>query len=186
MSEYGVPFGPYSHTFHAEEELRTVFKWKIHFENRNISCLIYSVISPIHFFVFLQEDVALQRYAQLISDFFPNLVDLEAFEVNVTNRKSYVGMIKNITRQLLKIQKNMTNVAKVICLEYSSTLILDNQLLIAEAGSRTVATSKMEPFVIIINGSMALTVITKRSILDVAAVLDPPLNCVEILLVVKE
>ena len=126
MSEYGVPFGPYSHTFHAEEELRTVFKWKIHFGNRNISCLIYSVISPIHFFVFLQEDVALQRYAQLISDFFPNLVDLEAFEVNVTNRKSYVGMIKNITRQLLKIQKNMTNVAKVICLEYSSTLILDN------------------------------------------------------------
>ena len=186
MSEYGVPFGPYSHTFHAEEELRTVFKWKIHFGNRNISCLIYSVISPIHFFVFLQEDVALQRYAQLISDFFPNLVDLEAFEVNVTNRKSYVGMIKNITRQLLKIQKNMTNVAKVICLEYSSTLILDNQLLIAEAGSRTVATSKMEPFVIIINGWKALTIITKRSILDVAAVLDPPLNCVEILLVVKE
>ena len=175
MSEYGVPFGPYSHTFHAEEELRTVFKWKIHFGNRNISCLIYSVISPIHFFVFLQEDVALQRYAQLISDFFPNLVDLEAFEVNVTNRKSYVGMIKNITRQLLKIQKNMTNVAKVICLEYSSTLILDNQLLIAEAGSRTVATSKMEPFVIIINGWKALTIITKRSILDVAAVLDPPL-----------
>ena len=186
MSEYGVPFGPYSHTFHAEEELRTVFKWKIHFGNRNISCLIYSVISPIHFFVFLQEDVALQRYAQLISDFFPNLVDLETFEVNVTNRKSYVGMIKNITRQLLKIQKNMTNVAKVICLEYSSTLILDNQLLIAEAGSRTVATSKMEPFVIIINGWKALTIITKRSILDVAAVLDPPLNCVEILLVVKE
>ena len=128
----------------------------------------------------------MQRYAQLISDFFPNLVDLEAFEVNVTNRKSYVGMIKNITRQLLKIQKNMTNVAKVICLEYSSTLILDNQLLIAEAGSRTVATSKMEPFVIIINGWKALTIITKRSILDVAAVLDPPLNCVEILLVVKE
>ena len=128
----------------------------------------------------------MQRYAQLISDFFPNLVDLEAFEVNVTNRKSYVGMIKNITRQLLKIQKNMTNVAKVICLEYSSTLILDNQLLIAEAGSRTVATSKMEPFVIIINGWKALTIIAKHSILDVAAVLDLPLNCVEILLVVKE
>ena len=95
-------------------------------------------------------------------------------------------MIKNITRQLLKIQKNMTNVAKVICLEYSSTLILDNQLLIAEAGSRTVTTSKMEPFVIIINGWKALTIITKHSILDVAAVLDLPLNCVEILLVVKE
>ena len=35
-------------------------------------------------------------------------------------------------------------------------------------GSRTAATSKMELFVI--------TIITKCSILDVAAVLDPPLN----------
>ena len=36
------------------------------------------------------------------------------------------------------------------------------------AGSRTAATSKMERLVI--------TIITKRSILDVAAVLDPPLR----------
>ena len=40
-------------------------------------------------------------------------------------------------------------------------------------GSRTAATSKLERFVIIVNG---LTIITKRSILDVAAVLDPPLR----------
>ena len=33
----------------------------------------------------------------------------------------------------------------------------------------------MERFVIIINGFQPLTIITKRSILDVAAVLDPPL-----------
>ena len=43
-------------------------------------------------------------------------------------------------------------------------------------GSRTAATSKMEGFVIIVNGFQPLTIITKRSILDVAAVLDPPLN----------
>ena len=42
--------------------------------------------------------------------------------------------------------------------------------------SRTAATSKMKCFVIIINGFQSLTIITKRSILDVAAVLDPPLN----------
>ena len=42
-------------------------------------------------------------------------------------------------------------------------------------GSRTVATSKMKRFVIIVNGWKPLTIITKRSILDVAAVLDPPL-----------
>ena len=42
-------------------------------------------------------------------------------------------------------------------------------------GSRTVATSKMELFVIIVNGFQPLTIITKCSILDLAAVLDPPL-----------
>ena len=39
----------------------------------------------------------------------------------------------------------------------------------------TPATSKMECFVIIVNGSTPLTIITKYSILDVAAALDPPL-----------
>ena len=34
----------------------------------------------------------------------------------------------------------------------------------------------MERFVIIVNDSLPLTIITKRSMLDVAAVLDPPLN----------
>ena len=41
--------------------------------------------------------------------------------------------------------------------------------------SRTAAISKMEHFVIIVNGFQPLAIITKRSILDVAAVLDPPL-----------
>ena len=39
-------------------------------------------------------------------------------------------------------------------------------------GSRTAATSKMERFAIIVNGWKPLTIITKHSILDVAAVLD--------------
>ena len=43
-------------------------------------------------------------------------------------------------------------------------------------GSRAAATSKMEPFVIIVNGFQPLTIIKKRSIFDVAAVLDPPLT----------
>ena len=40
-------------------------------------------------------------------------------------------------------------------------------------GSRTAATSKMERFVTIVNGWKLLTIITKRSIFDVAAALDP-------------
>ena len=43
-------------------------------------------------------------------------------------------------------------------------------------GSRTAATSKVELFVIIVNG---LTIITKSSTLDVAAAPDPPLEVVK-------
>ena len=42
--------------------------------------------------------------------------------------------------------------------------------------SRDAATSKMERFVIIVNGFQSLTIITKRCILDVLAALDPPLD----------
>ena len=43
-------------------------------------------------------------------------------------------------------------------------------------GSKTAAITKTEHFVIIVNSWKPLTIITKRSILDVAAVLDPPLS----------
>ena len=46
---------------------------------------------------------------------------------------------------------------------------------VQRGGSRTAATSKMEHFVRIVNGFQPLTIITKCSILDVAAVPDPPL-----------
>ena len=45
-------------------------------------------------------------------------------------------------------------------------------------GSRTAATSKMELFVIIVNGFKLLTIITRCSILDVVAVLDPLLKVI--------
>ena len=43
-------------------------------------------------------------------------------------------------------------------------------------GSRAAATSKIECFVIMVNGWKPLTIITKHSILDVAAALDPLLE----------
>ena len=46
-------------------------------------------------------------------------------------------------------------------------------MMLFRGGSKAAATSKMEHFVIIVNGWKPLTIITKRSILDVAAVLDP-------------
>ena len=44
-----------------------------------------------------------------------------------------------------------------------------------KGGSRTAETSKMELFLITVNGLQLLTIISKFSIWDVAAVLDPPL-----------
>ena len=52
---------------------------------------------------------------------------------------------------------------------------IEQNFTVIRGGSRTAATSKMERFVIIVNGFQPLTIITKRSILDVAAALDPPL-----------
>ena len=48
-------------------------------------------------------------------------------------------------------------------------------------GSRAAATSKMERFVIIVNGWKSLTIITKHSILDIAAALDSPLIYLDII-----
>ena len=46
---------------------------------------------------------------------------------------------------------------------------------VISGGSRADATTKMDRFVIIVNGFQPLTIIAKSSILDVAAALDPPL-----------
>ena len=46
--------------------------------------------------------------------------------------------------------------------------------------SRTTATSKVELFVIIVNGFQPLNIITKSFTLDAAAVLDPPLEVIQI------
>ena len=53
--------------------------------------------------------------------------------------------------------------------------LLKNSSVLPIGRSRTAATSKVELLVIIVIGFQPLTIITKSSTLDVAAVLDPPL-----------
>ena len=66
---------------------------------------------------------------------------------------------------------------KVILVKHRSTYVRVHTFRITHRdGSRTAATSKMKLFVIIVNGFQPLTIITKCSILDVPAVLDPPLT----------
>ena len=62
---------------------------------------------------------------------------------------------------------------------YQASMKKDYQKI--RGGSRTSVTSTMEHFVIIVNGWKPLTIITKSSTMDVAAVLDPPLNPVKVL-----
>ena len=53
---------------------------------------------------------------------------------------------------------------------------MNNAISIVTRGrSRAAVKSKIERFVIIVNGFQPLTIITTRSILDAAAALDPPL-----------
>ena len=59
---------------------------------------------------------------------------------------------------------------------YCFQFYLKLRLISIRGGSRTAATYKMEHFVIVVNGWKPLTIITKSSILDVAAALDPPLQ----------
>ena len=53
--------------------------------------------------------------------------------------------------------------------------INDNYGINNQRRIQTATASKMDLFVIIVNGFQPLTIITKCSILDIAAVLDPPL-----------
>ena len=76
---------------------------------------------------------------------------------------------------LFKQSQLASSVLTLILYVNVTALFLKNKQL-AGGGSRTTATSKMEHVVIIVNSWKPLTITTKCSILDVAAVLDPPLG----------
>ena len=76
-----------------------------------------------------------------------------------------------------KINDDATTI-KVKVESYTLSATRDFIHAMARGGSRAAAISMMERFMIIVNGWKLLTIITKRSILDVAAALDPPLMAI--------
>ena len=79
--------------------------------------------------------------------------------------------------RLITLLEDFIGYSGYLCYEQENCIILTPKKMARNrGGSRTAATSKMERFVIIINGYQPLTITTKRSILDVAAVPDPPLR----------
>ena len=97
----------------------------------------------------------------------------ELFQVNLLIRTRLIKM-------LFKVLKTCAFLTTDAFLCFSEQVFRRTTL---RGGSITVATFKMKLFVIIVNGFQPLTVITKSSILDVAAVLDPPLTLGECFLV---
>ena len=85
----------------------------------------------------------------------------------------------------IKTKRNKRTLMSIIKYLYPTLELHLTMNWISRGGSRTAATSKMERFVIIVNGWKRfviivngwkpLTIFIKRSILDVAAALDPPL-----------
>ena len=60
-------------------------------------------------------------------------------------------------------------------IQYSTLIDWFIAITFCRGGSRAAATFKMERFAIIVNSFQPFTIITNLSILDLAAVLDPPL-----------
>ena len=83
-----------------------------------------------------------------------------------SNTPAYIDLILTDKKNLFKLSDTF------------ETGISDHHKLVStilRGESRAAATSKMECFVIIVNDFQPLTIVTKHSILDVAAALDPPL-----------
>ena len=89
------------------------------------------------------------------------------------NKLWTIRLEKFIHRFVDQVQM-IKNVERITLIRFS-VLEFHNGFTV-RGGSRTAATSKMQWFVTAVNGWKPLTIITKRSILDVAAVLDPPLT----------
>ena len=74
------------------------------------------------------------------------------------------------------MQSQLASLILTLILYINVTALFLRNKQLAGGGSGSTATSKMEHFVIIVNSWKPLTITTKCSILDVAAVLDPPLQ----------
>ena len=81
-------------------------------------------------------------------------------------------MVFQQIKKILEFCQTISNKSKA---KLEKSWLMRLIMVVYRGGSRSAATSKMERFVIIVNGWKPLTIIEKRSILDVAAVLDSPL-----------
>ena len=106
------------------------------------------------------------------------------YKRSIVSLWSFVISTRCLTSETVKDLKTVILPCKVNCLirHNFKMFYFDNMF---RGGSSAAAKSKMERFVIIVNGFQPLPIITKHSILDVAAVLDPPLMFVKNFILLK-
>ena len=103
----------------------------------------------------------------------------------LVNDKVISTVALNTTENMQRLSKHQTSEVFAIPRDVFDSTVLNTHLIthwiflllqrafnvmVARGGSRAAATSRMEYFVIIVNGVEPLTIITKHSILDVAGV----------------
>ena len=137
--------------------LFTIFKRKIYTTSQPIEAQIKSVTYVTEIFLL---KIAMAKQP-LSSDSFTSKYNKISFKIQQYLKISFAEF-----QGVFPFADNLSNVEAVY---YIKTPGL-------RGASRTAATFKMERFVIIVNGLKPLTIIMKRSILNVAAALDPPLG----------
>ena len=119
------------------------------------------------------------KYLYLVFDIVNFLEKLETKNLKM-NFRDFLSEVNHIiaNRKTLfeQIEQNLTVIQYIRINNNTTHNVYAADSFTSRGGSRTAATSKMERFVIIVNGFQPLTIITKRSILHVAAVLDPSMT----------
>ena len=104
---------------------------------------------------------------------FPDNAKMHLFPLLTNNPmikiKSQISVLNTFSKIYESVIKNQLI---SVLISFHLSLRLTRNLIRSRSGAA--ATSKMERFVIIVNGFQWLTIITNCSILDVAAALDPP------------
>ena len=97
-------------------------------------------------------------------------------DISMTTKWQWIGLGHNMVPLMVNNTTFKSHPKNLVLKNWRRNQYFINNLInLFRGGSREAATSKMELFMILVNGLNPLTIIRKHSILDVAAALDPPL-----------
>ena len=147
--------------------------------NTGGKCSVKEEVSEINSSVTLLIDYVAKNFLKCFSKFFKvSLKRFFKFLLGSFRFQKYQNKSSNFDKYFFSTDfAHLQNISflKATLWNYFSGFQSPLMTVNTRGGSRAAATSNMDRFVIIVNGFQSLTIITKRSILDIAVVLDPPL-----------